>query len=147
MPSSGQDAVSQRGTGFPRPPFSCSCDRTEAPLAAFPVPAVNSPDLFLSLLQAPHGGGFVPAEIPSPALFAQRAKQGSAAIRHGSLRRITSYVPSTTLARISGGRKMSKRLDKISQFSNNAQIQATYYPYKSLYLCILLFHRFFTYFS
>jgi len=113
MPSSGQDAVSQRGTGFPRPPFSCPCDRTEAPLAAFPVPAVNSPDLFLSLLQAPHGGGFVPAEIPSPALFAQRAKQGSAAIRHGSLRRITSYVPSTTLARISGGRKMSKRLDKM----------------------------------
>lgn len=84
MPSSGQDAVSQRGTGFPRPPFSCPCDRTEAPLAAFPVPAVNFPGLFLSLLQAPHGGGFVPAEIPSPALFAQCAKQGSAAIRHGS---------------------------------------------------------------
>lgn len=84
MPSSGQDAVSQKGTGFPRPPFSCPCDRTEAPLAAFPVPAVNSLDLFLSLLQVPHGGGFVPAEIPSPALFAQRAKQGSAAIRHGS---------------------------------------------------------------
>ena len=105
MPSSGQDAVSQRGTGFPRPPFSCPCDRTEAPLAAFPVPAVNSPGLFLSLLQAPHGGGSVPAEIPSPALFAKRAKQGSAVIRHGSLRRITSYVPSTTLARISGGRK------------------------------------------
>ena len=84
MPSSGQDAVSQKGTGFPRPPFSCPCDRTEAPLAAFPVPAVNFPGLFLSLLQVSHGGGFVPAEIPSPALFAQRAKQGSAAIRHGS---------------------------------------------------------------
>lgn len=105
MPSSGQDAVSQKGTGFPRPLFSCPCDRTEAPLAAFPVPAVNSQGLFLSLLQAPHGGGSVPAEIPSPALFAQRAKQGGAVIRHGSLRRITSYVLSTTLARISGGRK------------------------------------------
>ena len=105
MPSSGQDAVSQRGTGFPRPPFSCPCDRTEALLAAFPVPAVNSPGLFLSLLQASHGGGSVPAEIPSPALFAKFAKQGSAVIRHGSLRRITSYVPSTMLARISGGRK------------------------------------------
>ena len=104
----------KRGRGFPVP-FSHvpPLDRTEAPLAAFPVPAVNSPDLFLSLLQAPHGGGFVPAEIPSPALFAQRAKQGSAVIRHGSLRRITSYVPSITLARISGGRKMSRHLDKM----------------------------------